>query len=131
CSAEGGSRAEAIAKVEEEIEAQIQNMQAHGATPPAAVDEETFSGELTVKIARSLHRDLVWQARSEGVEVDHLAGQLLAAVLGERPARGGGGRRSHGQGDAVPHDSIGNERSGNERGGNDRGPGGGRPRHYG
>jgi predicted RNase H-like HicB family nuclease len=124
CSAEGPSRAEAIAKVEEEIEAQIQNMHAHGASPPPAVDEESFSGELTVKISRSLHRDLVWAARSEGVEVDHLAGQLLAAVLAERPARGGGGRRSHGQGESVPHDSIGNERG-------PGGGGGGRPRQYG
>src|SRR5689334_22649863 len=57
CTAEGATRAEAIAKAEEEIDAQLANMLSHGSTPPRAVDEEQFSGEVTAKVSKTLHRD--------------------------------------------------------------------------
>src|SRR5262245_7145633 len=44
CSGEGATRAEATARVEEEIDAQLANMLSHGTTPPRSVDEEVFSG---------------------------------------------------------------------------------------
>src|SRR5437868_15204134 len=77
CAGEGASRSEAVAKLEEEIDAQLANMLSHGSTPPRAVDEETFSGELTAKVSKLLHRDLAYQARSEGIELDQLVGELL------------------------------------------------------
>ncbi len=126
CTGEGATRAEAIAKVEEEIEAQLQNMVAHGSQPPPAVDEADYSGEITVKVSKTLHRDLHWQARNEGIDVQQLASEMLAAALEARQEtrgrRQGGNRVQH---DHQPHDNIGNSI------GNDRG-GGGRPqRGYG
>lgn len=116
CTAEGATRAEAIAKVEEEIDAQLANMLSHGSQPPRSVDEEEFSGQITAKVSKLLHRDLAFQARSEGVEIDQLVGELLSAAMVERKqtrARGGNRQPQH-HGNSFDNDSIGN-----------RGPGGG------
>jgi predicted RNase H-like HicB family nuclease len=123
CTAEGSTRAEAISKVEEEVDAQLANMLSHGSTPPRAVDEEQFTGEVTAKISKTLHRDLTYQARTEGIDVDHLVGELLAAAMeGRRTQRGqrSGNRQPS---EAVPHDNIGNRHDGGQRRG---GFGGGR-----
>lgn len=84
CSAEGATRSEAITRVEEEIDAQVRNMLASGSNPPSSVDEQVYSGEVALKLSRELHRDLVWQAHSEGVEVNQLASELFAAALEQR-----------------------------------------------
>src|SRR5579871_4998156 len=89
CFGEGATRAEAIARVEEEIDAQLANMLSHGTQPPRSVDEEQFSGELAAKVSKTLHRDLAYQARSEGIELDHLVGELLAAAMEGRKATRG------------------------------------------
>lgn len=118
CSGEGATRAEAIAKLEEEIDAQLANMLSHGSTPPRAVDEETFSGELTAKVSKLLHRDLAYQARSEGIDLDHLVGELLAAGMeSRRQHRGVRSGNTRSREDHQPHDNVGN-----------RFEGGGRPR---
>jgi predicted RNase H-like HicB family nuclease len=108
CTAEGTTRAEAIGRLEEEIDAQLANMLSHGATPPKAVDEETFTGEITCKVSALLHRDLSYQARSEGIDLDHLVGELLSAAVEARKTthRGRSGNRQ--TQDHVPHDNIGN-----------------------
>jgi len=112
CAGEGPSRAEAIAKLEEEIDAQVQNILAHGSHPPAAVDETEWSGEIALKLSKGLHRDLAWQARSEGIDVAQLASELLAAALeGRQESRGRArpsGNRAHVE--HAPHDNIGNSR---------------------
>src|SRR5262249_5886499 len=85
CSAEGATRTEALVKLEEEIEAQLRNMREQGGRPPAPVDEDAdLSGALNVTVSRTLHRDLAWQARNEGVEVGVLVGEMLAAGLEAR-----------------------------------------------
>src|SRR5262249_52694471 len=88
CSAEGATRTEALVKLEEEIEAQLRNMREQGGRPPAPVDEDAdLSGALNVTVSRTLHRDLAWQARNEGVEVGVLVGEMLAAGLEARRQR--------------------------------------------
>jgi predicted HicB family RNase H-like nuclease len=123
CSGEGASRADAIARLEEEIDAQLANMLSHGSTPPRAVDEETFNGEVSAKVSKLLHRDLVYQARSEGIDVDHFVGELLAAALESRKQHRGGVRSGNmrAREDHVAHDSVGNRFEG---GGRSRGFGG-------
>ena len=90
CSAEGATRAEAVARVDEEIDAQLRNIHEQGGRVPPAVDEEgsAFSGELSAKVSRALHRDLVWQAKAEGVELPQLVSEMLAAALETRRQRG-------------------------------------------
>jgi predicted RNase H-like HicB family nuclease len=112
CTGEGPTRAEAIANLEQEIDAQLANMLSHGSTPPRAVDEETFSGEITAKVSRLLHRDLAYQARSEGIELDHLVGELLAAAMESRKQTRGlrsGNRQPQ---EHMPHDNVGNRYEG-------------------
>jgi predicted RNase H-like HicB family nuclease/post-segregation antitoxin (ccd killing protein) len=109
CSAEGATRAEALTKLEEEIDAQLANMLSHGSTPPRAVDEETFSGEISAKISKLLHRELAYQARSEGIDVDHLVGELLAAAMESRKqTRGVRSGNARPREDQQPHDNVGN-----------------------
>jgi predicted RNase H-like HicB family nuclease len=122
CAGEGASRAEATARVEEEIDAQLANMLSHGTTPPRSVDEETFSGEITAKVSKTLHRDLAYQARTEGIDLDHLIGELLAAAMEPRKQTHRGrtsGNRTH-----EPSDNVGNRHEGG--GQQRRGFGGGR-----
>ena len=124
CTGEGATRAEAIARLEEEIDAQVANMHAHGTNPPAPVDEVVVTGEIALKVSHGLHRELLWQARSEGVEVGQLAGELLAAAIegrkqAGRQARGNGNQRSH---EGQQHDNVGNVANDRAGGGGGRGP---------
>jgi translation initiation factor IF-2 len=125
CSAEGKTRAEAIAKVEEEIDAQLRNMREQGGRPPAPIDDDSaaWSGEITAKVSRALHRDLAWQARSEGVELPQLLGEMLAVGLEARRQRAGVRRPAQpgqSQGQAAPAAESGNEARRDDR----PGPGG-------
>lgn len=120
CSAEGATRAEAIARLEEEIDAQLANMLSHGSTPPRAVDEESFSGEISAKVSKVLHRELTFQARSEGIELDHLVGELLAAAMESRKQSRGMRSGNRAQQDHIPNDNVGNR----YEGGRQRGFGG-------
>lgn len=117
CQAEAPSRSEAVSLLEEEIEARLANMKAGGHTVPPSVEDVTaFSGELALRVPRGLHRDLMWQARYEGVPVDQLATELLGRAMEARlSARPGGGRRFEGGRDMR----AGREREARERGGSD------------
>jgi len=117
CSAEGATRGEAIGNLEQEIDAQLANMLSHGTAPPKSVDEEEFTGELTVKVSRTLHRDLAWQARSEGLDVPHMVGELLAASLESRRQTHRGPRSGNRQPEQPHHgnDNIGNRHDGGQR----------------
>lgn len=135
CSAEGETRAAALAALEEEIEAQVATMSEQGAAPPTPVDElrtaaddgdapperGELDGRISAKVSPSLHRELVFLARSENMPVDVLTAELLAeslALRSSRELRDPRGRRRRG----------GNQRDGNRRDGNrrrdrdDRGP---------
>jgi antitoxin HicB len=98
CEAEGATRAEAIAKLEEELNAQLENMQAQGVELPRPVEEIPVDGELKVKVSAALHRELIFLARSEGIELDTLLVELLTRSVSQRwsGARGGGRPRQEG-----------------------------------
>src|SRR5947208_1147217 len=72
CTADGATRAEAVTKIEEEIAAQLANMKERGGHAPTALDDglAACSGEIAAKISKGLHRDLLWQARLEGIGVE-------------------------------------------------------------
>ncbi len=114
CRAEGATRAEAIAKAEEEIDAQLANMLSHGSTPPRALDEEQFTGEFSLKISKQLHRDLAFFARNEGVDLSHAAGEMLAAAIDAR-------KQGRGRPGSRPSEESGNRHSGANESGPRRG----------
>jgi predicted HicB family RNase H-like nuclease len=120
CGGEGASRAEAVAKLEEEIDAQLANMLSHGSTPPRAVDEETFTGDIAAKVSKQLHRDLAYQARSEGIDLDHLVGELLAAAMESRKQTRGVRSGNRQPQEHMPHDNVGNRYDGGGGGGGGR-----------
>ena len=103
---EGPSRKDAIGKLEEEIDAQLANMLSLGSQPPRAADEIEHSGEVSAKISKSLHRELYYMARSEGIELDQLVSELLAAALTQRQGARGPSRKQ--QAGGVVSDDIGN-----------------------
>jgi predicted RNase H-like HicB family nuclease len=97
CTSEGATRAEAIAGLEDEMGATLANIKEQGGRAPVPVDaDETLSGEISTKVSRGLHRELVWQARQEGVELQQLCAELLAAGVEARRERPGAGRRPQG-----------------------------------
>lgn len=114
CEAEGETRAAAVAGLEEEMAAQLQNMKEQGAGPPEPIDLQEFDGALTVKVTPELHRDLVFAARANKVELPLLLTELLTrGVSGRPPARGprpqqDGGRRRDREGGGRYHDIMEN-----------------------
>jgi predicted RNase H-like HicB family nuclease len=132
CSAEGATRPEALTQLEEEIDAQVRNVREQGGRPPAAIDESSedmaLSGDVTAKVSRTLHKELLWQARNEGVELGQLVGEMLAAGLEARRQRRRGGQSpsaSPGAGQGGPPERADADVGRPDRGGGN-GPGRGR-----
>jgi predicted RNase H-like HicB family nuclease len=141
CSAEGATRADAVAKLEEEIAAQVENMEAQGIEIPPPIEQlEELDGKLTLNVSSSLHRELTFLAKAENVDVETLVIELLArgvsqrwgGARGARPRSESGPRRSDGTGSRY-HNIMENradfieyvrslEKTG--QGGGNRGPGG-------
>ncbi|MCC6748664.1 MAG: type II toxin-antitoxin system HicB family antitoxin [Deltaproteobacteria bacterium] len=94
CEAEGATRGEAVANLEAAMADQLANMREQGLEAPVPIDEEPADGELRLKVSATLHRDLRFLAREEGVELETLLGEVLtrAADL----LRGRGGRSARG-----------------------------------
>jgi predicted RNase H-like HicB family nuclease len=91
---EGESRAEAVAKAEEALEEAFRKAASDGTEMPAPFDQTEFTGELTLKVTPTLHRELAFLARHEGVDLNQLVSELLAAsVAGRAAPRTGGHRR--------------------------------------
>jgi predicted RNase H-like HicB family nuclease len=129
CRVEAETAEAALVALNEEIEAQIDNIQAAGGKIPMPLVEETFSGEVTIKISKTTHRELAWVARLEELPEEQIASELFQAALAyrlsQRPRQGRpnaqGGNRSDSQGQKG--DSRGRGRA---RQGGGRGPGQGR-----
>lgn len=76
------TRAEALSEAEIAIEQKIAGALAekHPLAPP--VDTMPIGATLSVKIADALHRDLLHHARSNGMNAEEYAGQLIARAVG-------------------------------------------------
>lgn len=92
------TREEALSQLQEELEAQLANIEDQGGDIPEPLLDEDFDGLLALKVSPQLHRDLVTMAREAEVELETLLVELLTrAASGGRGARRGGGRQ-HGGG---------------------------------
>jgi predicted RNase H-like HicB family nuclease len=102
CEVEGATRSEVVAKIEEEMIAQLANMKEKGSEIPVPVEDLPLDGNLQIKVSASLHGDLVFMARQEEVELDILLVELLTRGVNQRGFRRqhseGRGRRMEGQG---------------------------------
>jgi predicted RNase H-like HicB family nuclease len=108
CTGEGATRGEAIARIEEDLDAQLASFAERGTRPPSALDDAQFTGELKVKVSVGLQRELTWQSHNEGVDVNQLAAELLSSGLEQRRAAGRGPRQRGGNdniGNSISHDA--------------------------
>lgn len=80
----GDTRAEALAKAEEEIETAFRKAAEESSELPSPVDGVEYSGGLSISVSPTLHRNLIFTARQEGIELDQLASELLSTALAER-----------------------------------------------
>lgn len=120
CLGEGATRGEALVNMERELEALVATFVERGGRPPLAVDDEPVNGQLDVQVSRGLHRELLFAARAEGVELPQLVSELLASGLEHRQRRAG---RRPSAPEAAP------DNSGNQRG-REPGPEAGRGGRY-
>lgn len=106
------TRAKALEQADKAIEDRIAEYAVHGAELPKPFDldlRQDYSGEIELKVGKSLHRDLSVAARREHVSLNHLAAELLGAGLA----------RLRMEGRPLPS-SEGQSRDGQNRGGQSR-----------
>jgi predicted RNase H-like HicB family nuclease len=128
CVTEGATRAEAVARLDEEIAAQVANITAQGGQPPRPVDDDpSLDGKLAIELSPALHRDLVFVARQDDVAPAVVIAEIIAAAV-ERRRSGGSGRGGAADGrDRGPRGGQpGPGGGGGGGGGGNRGRGGGR-----
>ncbi len=94
CEVEAATRAEALTQLEEEMEAQVENIKEQGGKPPVPVEELELDGALSFEVTPELHRELLFLARAEKTELPVLLNDLLLRAVTRRWSRGkrGGGR---------------------------------------
>jgi predicted RNase H-like HicB family nuclease len=97
CQAEGTTRSEAMAKLEVEMAAQVENMQTKGVEIPSPVEDLEFDGNLTLKVSPALHRDLAFMAKADAVEMDVLLTEMLAREVSQHWGGAGRGRPRDGR----------------------------------
>jgi predicted RNase H-like HicB family nuclease len=84
CVAEGESYEAALSAITEEMDAQVENIKESGGRVPVPVDEQEVSGEITLRISKTLHRELHWLALLEELEDDELASEVFQDGLKHR-----------------------------------------------
>jgi len=80
----GDTRAEALAKAEEEVEKAFRKAAEKNTPLPPPVDGAEYSGEISVVVSPTLHKNLVFMSNQEGVDLNQLASELLSSALAER-----------------------------------------------
>jgi antitoxin HicB len=83
CSASGKTIMEAITEVQTAMELWLEVAREDGELIPQPVDAKDYSGRVTLRLPKSLHRSLEYEARREGVSLNQLivaklAGQTLS-----------------------------------------------------
>ena len=87
CLAHGKDEAEALHRLKEMQGIWIQDaLEAGDSVPLPANEEELPSGKWVLRVARSLHKDLIAEAKRENVSLNQLAGTVLAQYIGSKRA---------------------------------------------
>ncbi|MBW2732537.1 MAG: hypothetical protein JRH20_09095 [Deltaproteobacteria bacterium] len=87
------TREAALGQLEEELAAQLENLEEQGEHRPTPLLTEAFDGKLALKVSPELHRDLVAMAHDADIELEPLLIELLTRAASEpRGGRRGGGR---------------------------------------
>jgi antitoxin HicB len=78
CDSFGTTVEDAIKNVQEAKELWMRSQSDSGGEIPEPTDEDDFSGKFVLRIPRTLHRSLAYQAQKQGVSLNHYASSLLA-----------------------------------------------------
>jgi antitoxin HicB len=86
CKAYGPTREAAFEALQGVAEAFVEIAEEDGDPLPLPLSEvpQSYSGRFVVRVTSSLHKDLAERAKAEGVSLNHLCYELLAAGIGER-----------------------------------------------
>lgn len=84
CMTEADSFEEAGRLIRDAMLVWIEDALASGEPIPEPMTEETFSGKFSVRLPKSLHRDLARQAEREGVSLNQYITSVLSRAVGGR-----------------------------------------------
>lgn len=79
---------DAVRELKVAIDLVLENMAATGETPPTRYDLASHSGQFRVRLPRTLHARLAWQAKIEGVSLNTLVCSLLSEASSQLSAAG-------------------------------------------
>lgn len=83
---------DAVREAQVAVEAFLEDMAATGEEPPPPQVLESFSGQIRLRMPKSLHRRLTGRARMEGVSLNTMIVTLLAESAGGREEQPVGAR---------------------------------------
>ena len=91
CMSQGDTADDALASIREVLPLWIETALESGYEIPEPRIAEEYSGKFVVRVPRSLHRELVQGAVSEGVSLNQFINVVLSRAVGEswRPAQAG------------------------------------------
>ncbi len=81
CMADGETVEAALHEAEDAIDAWIKTAQEFGDPIPEPSTADSFSGQWRIRVPKSLHANLAFRAKQEGVSLNLLAATLLADGL--------------------------------------------------
>ncbi len=79
---------DAVREMKVAIDLVLEDMAETGEIPPARYDLASHSGQFRVRLPRTLHARLVWQAKLEGVSLNTLVCSLLSEASSQLTAAG-------------------------------------------
>lgn len=80
--ADGETGAEALADLDDIFPVVVAEMLKRGADIPEPIDARTYSGRLQVRLLPSLHRRAAMRAQAEGVSLNRVLADAVAAYVG-------------------------------------------------
>lgn len=84
CIATGETAAAALTTLEEVAEAWLENALANGQSIPEPIETSDYSGKFVFRMPKSMHRQVAYAAKRDGVSQNQFALAAVATYLGER-----------------------------------------------
>lgn len=84
CMADGETVEEALHEAEDALESWLTTAKEHNDPIPQPSIAANFSGQWRIRLPKSLHAALVYQAKLEGVSLNTLVATMLARGMGEK-----------------------------------------------
>lgn len=80
CMSEGDSLEEAYKMIREAMAAwmEVALAEKRDIPLPESMDEHKYSGKIVLRMSKTLHKELTWEAKDEGVSLNHYMTELLA-----------------------------------------------------